>query len=161
GRRTEGSATATRRAQRSQPPRSSRRSLATATCMPWTRVTRDTASPRTSATSRRRTAPPYDGSGRARSTADRSRRCATATTWMPSSSPRRRRTRHPTERRAAWWYRLHGYRVLATNAWVAGYELDLVALRGRTVVFCEVKSKRGPRWGDPLEMVTPEKQRRV
>jgi putative endonuclease len=51
--------------------------------------------------------------------------------------------------------------VLATNVWVAGYELDLVALRGRTVVFCEVKSKSGPAWGDPLEMVTPEKQRRV
>jgi putative endonuclease len=51
--------------------------------------------------------------------------------------------------------------VLATNVWLAGYELDLVAVRGRTVVFCEVKSKSGTRWGDPLEMVTPEKQRRV
>jgi len=29
------------------------------------------------------------------------------------------------------------------------------------VVFCEVKSKSGTAWGDPLEMVTPEKQRRV
>jgi putative endonuclease len=44
---------------------------------------------------------------------------------------------------------------------VAGYELDLVALRGHTVVFCEVKYKSGPAWGDPLEMVTPEKIRRV
>jgi putative endonuclease len=51
--------------------------------------------------------------------------------------------------------------VLATNLWVAGYELDLVASRGRTIVFCEVKSKSGTAWGDPLEMVTPEKQRRV
>jgi putative endonuclease len=51
--------------------------------------------------------------------------------------------------------------VLATNVWVAGYELDLVALRGRTLVFCEVKSKSGTEWGDPLAMVTPEKQRRV
>jgi putative endonuclease len=80
---------------------------------------------------------------------------------MSSSSPRKPRSRHPSERRAAWWYRLRGYRVLATNLWVAGYELDLVALRGRTVVFCEVKSKSGTAWGDPLEMVTPEKQRRV
>ena len=80
---------------------------------------------------------------------------------MSSSSRRKRRSRHPTERRAAWWYRLRGYRVLATNVWIAGYELDLVALRGRTLVFCEVKSKSGPGWGDPLEMVTPEKQRRL
>ena len=28
------------------------------------------------------------------------------------------------ERRAAWHYRLRGYRVLATNVWIAGYELD-------------------------------------
>jgi putative endonuclease len=56
---------------------------------------------------------------------------------------------------------LRGYRVLAANVWIAGYELDLVALRWRTVVFCEVKSKSGTAWGDPLEMVTSEKQRRV
>ena len=77
------------------------------------------------------------------------------------SSSSRRKPRHPSERRAAWWYRLRGYRVLGTNVWVAGYELDLILLRGRTVVFCEVKSKSGTAWGDPLEMVTPEKQRRV
>ncbi len=47
------------------------------------------------------------------------------------------------------------------NRWVAGYELDLVARRGRTVVFCEVKFKSGPGWGDPIEMVTPEKVRRI
>src|SRR5262249_26925013 len=35
------------------------------------------------------------------------------------------------ERRASWWYRLRGYRVLAANAWVGGYELDLVVRRGR------------------------------
>jgi putative endonuclease len=45
--------------------------------------------------------------------------------------------------------------------WIAGAELDVVARRGRTVVFCEVKSKSGPAWGDPLEMVTPEKMRRL
>jgi putative endonuclease len=44
---------------------------------------------------------------------------------------------------------------------VAGNELDLVVRRGRVVAFCEVKSKSGPEFGDPLEMVTPEKARRV
>lgn len=65
------------------------------------------------------------------------------------------------ERRAEWWYRLRGYRVLATNAWVGGYELDLVVRRGRRLVFCEVKEKLGDAFGEPLEMVDEEKQRRL
>jgi putative endonuclease len=69
--------------------------------------------------------------------------------------------RNPAERRAARWYRARGYRILATNAWIARNELDIVARRGATVVFCEVKSKEGDGYGDPLEMVTPEKVRRV
>jgi putative endonuclease len=51
--------------------------------------------------------------------------------------------------------------VLATNAWAGGYELDLVLRRGRRLVFCEVKAKSGDGLGDPLEMVGPEKQRRL
>jgi putative endonuclease len=65
------------------------------------------------------------------------------------------------ERRAEWWYRLRGYRVLARNAWVDWYELDLVVRRGRRLVFCEVKEKRGPGFGAPAEMVDAEKQRRL
>jgi putative endonuclease len=65
------------------------------------------------------------------------------------------------ELRAVWWYRLRGYRILATNAWVAGYELDIVVRRGRRLIFCEVKEKSGGRFGDPLEMVDDEKQRRL
>ncbi len=79
---------------------------------------------------------------------------------MPPSRSRPK-ARHPSERRAARWYRLRGYRILDTNVWLAGNELDVVAGRGRTVVFCEVKSKRGAIHGDPLEMVTPEKVRRI
>ena len=65
------------------------------------------------------------------------------------------------ERRAVWWYRMRGYRILATNAWAAGYELDIIVRRGRRLVFCEVKEKSGERFGDPLEMVDDEKQRRL
>ena len=65
------------------------------------------------------------------------------------------------EKRALVHYRLRGYRVLATNLWIGGYELDAVLRRGRTIVFCEVKAKGGPEKGDPLEMVTPEKVRRL
>ena len=65
------------------------------------------------------------------------------------------------ERRAFWFYRLRGYRILGTNVWAAGNELDLVVRRGRRLVFVEVKSKGGPGYGHPLEMVGPEKQRRL
>jgi putative endonuclease len=59
------------------------------------------------------------------------------------------------------WYRLRGYRILARNAWVAGYELDIVVRRGGRLVFCEVKEKLGDRFGDPLDMVDGEKRRRL
>ncbi len=45
--------------------------------------------------------------------------------------------------------------------WAGGYELDLVLRRGRRVVFCEVKAKGGMGFGDPLEMIGPEKLRRL
>jgi putative endonuclease len=47
------------------------------------------------------------------------------------------------------------------NVWAGGYELDLVLRRGRRVVFCEVKAKGGMGFGDPLEMIGPEKLRRL
>ena len=65
------------------------------------------------------------------------------------------------ERRALRHYRLRGYRILATNVWSAGYELDLIARRGRRLVFCEVKSKSSGGFGAPEEMVGREKQRRL
>ena len=69
--------------------------------------------------------------------------------------------RNDAERRALRHYRLRGYRILGTNVWAGGNEIDLIVRRGRTVVFCEVKSKGGVGVGDPLEMVGPEKVRRL
>jgi putative endonuclease len=69
--------------------------------------------------------------------------------------------RNSTELRARRHYRLRGYRILGENVWSGGYELDLIVRRGRTLVFCEVKGKSGTGFGDPLEMVTAEKTRRV
>ncbi|HEY6962370.1 MAG TPA: YraN family protein [Gaiellaceae bacterium] len=74
---------------------------------------------------------------------------------------RARTYRHPSERRAARWYRLRGYRILDHNVWLAGAELDLVVRRGRTVAFVEVKSKSGDGFGTPGEMVTPAKMERL
>ena len=69
--------------------------------------------------------------------------------------------RNPDERRAARHYRLRGYRILGQNVWAGGFELDLIARRGRRLVFCEVKGKTGDGYGDPLEMVGEEKLRRL
>jgi putative endonuclease len=69
--------------------------------------------------------------------------------------------RNEAERRAVRHYRLRGYRILGTNVWAGGNELDVIARRGRRLVFCEVKSKSGPRYGDPIAMVGPEKIRRL
>ena len=42
---------------------------------------------------------------------------------------------------AAWWLRLHGWSILAKRARVAGGEVDLVARRGHTLAFIEVKQR--------------------
>ena len=65
------------------------------------------------------------------------------------------------ERRVAWHYRLRGYRILARNVRAGGVELDLIVRRGRRLVFCEVKLKEGPRFGDPLEAVDDWKRERL
>ena len=59
------------------------------------------------------------------------------------------------------WYRLRGWRILGANVWAGGNEIDLIVRRGRELHFVEVKEKTGSGFGDPLEMVTAEKQRRV
>lgn len=40
-------------------------------------------------------------------------------------------------------------------------ELDLVACRAGTVVFCEVKARLSTRFGEPFEAVTRTKQARI
>jgi putative endonuclease len=50
---------------------------------------------------------------------------------------------------------------VAVNARAGRNELDIVARRGRRLVFCEVKAKTGDRFGEPVEMVDEEKQRRL
>ena len=69
--------------------------------------------------------------------------------------------RNSYEQKALRHYRLRCYRILGTNVWVGGYEIDLVVRRGRALAFVEVKAKSGEGLGDPLEMVGPEKQRRL
>lgn len=46
------------------------------------------------------------------------------------------------ERRAAWYLRLKGWRILAQRVQTPHGEVDLVARRGRTVAFVEVKYRK-------------------
>lgn len=52
-----------------------------------------------------------------------------------------------------------GYSTLVQNFRSGSREIDLVMLDGETVVFVEVKSRFGARFGTPAEAVTPAKQR--
>ena len=65
------------------------------------------------------------------------------------------------EDRAASWYEANGYTVVARNWRCRQGELDLVARRGRVVVFCEVKTRSSTAFGAPVEAVTRTKQARL
>jgi putative endonuclease len=82
-------------------------------------------------------------------------------TWPGPRSPDTRAIGAAAERRAERHYRLRAYRIVARNARAGGNEIDLIVRRGNRLVFCEVKAKRGEGFGDPLEMLTREKRRRI
>jgi putative endonuclease len=65
------------------------------------------------------------------------------------------------ERRAAWWYRLRGWRIVGANVRAGGNELDLIVRRGRSLRFVEVKERAGEGYGGAAAAVGAEKQRRV
>jgi putative endonuclease len=65
------------------------------------------------------------------------------------------------ERAALAHYRRAGYRLLARNWRCPLGELDLVLARGRTIVFCEVKTRRGATLGGPFDAVTWRKQAKL
>lgn len=65
------------------------------------------------------------------------------------------------EARAAEHLEREGYRIVARNVRADGVEIDLVARRGRLVVFVEVKTRRSRRMGPPEEAVDRRKQARL
>jgi putative endonuclease len=73
----------------------------------------------------------------------------------------RRQLGQAGEAAVADWYVANGYEIIARNWRCRDGELDLIAVRSRVVVFCEVKSRSSEAFGTPAEAVTPVKQRRI
>jgi putative endonuclease len=74
---------------------------------------------------------------------------------------RRRALGRAGESRAAQWYADAGYEVVARNWRCRDGEVDLIARKGRTYVFCEVKTRSSLAFGTPAEAVTRPKQVRI
>lgn len=65
------------------------------------------------------------------------------------------------EKLAGVFLREQGMQILDTNWRCARGEIDIVARDGRTLVFCEVKTRRSTAFGEPLEAVDARKSRRL
>lgn len=65
------------------------------------------------------------------------------------------------ERRAVQHLIEAGLRVVARNWRCALGEVDIIAWDGETLVFCEVKTRRGASFGTPAEAVVAAKARRL
>jgi putative endonuclease len=65
------------------------------------------------------------------------------------------------EDRAAAWYAERGYQVVGRNWRCRAGEIDLILLKGREYVFCEVKTRSSTAFGVPAEAVTHSKQARI
>ena len=51
-----------------------------------------------------------------------------------------------------------GYAILDTNVRIGRHEIDILAEHDGTLVFVEVRARRGSRMGTPQESITPKKQ---
>jgi putative endonuclease len=65
------------------------------------------------------------------------------------------------ERAAARYLRRQGYRILARQHSDRLGEIDLVARDADTIVFVEVKTRKTAAAGEPVEAVTPHKQKQL
>jgi putative endonuclease len=65
------------------------------------------------------------------------------------------------ERRAAWFYRVRGYSIVARNARLRDGEIDLVVKRGAILVIAEVKTRQTRSAGEGLEAVDRRKREQL
>src|SRR5215217_866330 len=54
-----------------------------------------------------------------------------------------------------------GYAIVERNYRIRSGEIDIVADHSGTIVFVEVKTKTDGSFGDPVDEVTPQKQRQI
>ncbi len=73
----------------------------------------------------------------------------------------RKRAGDRGEELALRYLQRRGYSLVARNYRRRGGEIDLILRQDETLVFVEVKLRRGIGFGDPVESVTPRKQARI
>lgn len=65
------------------------------------------------------------------------------------------------ERFAKFYLIFHGYKILCMNYTVSGGEVDIIARKGKYLVFAEVKARRKSSMVSPIEAVNPQKMRHI
>jgi putative endonuclease len=88
---------------------------------------------------------------------------------VPDPPPELRRGRSLKNRASGAWgeefalryLRRLGYTLVERNYRTRYGELDLIVRKSTTLVFVEVKLRRGTAFGDPVEAVTPHKQAKI
>lgn len=65
------------------------------------------------------------------------------------------------EKKAAAYYKLHGYKIVEMNFSCRHGEIDVIAENSRYIVFAEVKLRNRTDHGEAREFVTYSKQRRI
>lgn len=62
---------------------------------------------------------------------------------------------------AVEYLRAHGFRIIERNYRCRIGEIDIVARKRNELYFVEVKTRKGERYGSPLESITSRKQRQI
>jgi len=75
--------------------------------------------------------------------------------------PNRREIGSNYEKQAGAFFERQGFEILAYNFRCRSGEIDIIARKGKQLVFCEVKYRRDDAKGTPLEAVGIRKQRTI
>ena len=65
------------------------------------------------------------------------------------------------EKAAIKFLKKNGYRIIEKNFHTKAGEIDIIAEQEKVLVFVEVKTRSGSRWGHPVEALTAHKQKKI
>jgi putative endonuclease len=65
------------------------------------------------------------------------------------------------EEMAAKYLAEHGYEIVERNWYYGKYEIDIIARKGHTLAFVEVKTRTGDLFGEPEDGVSRRKERQI